>query len=97
MGEIAQSAPYIMQTGRAGTENVQYFIACEKQVICESKSLVDAVVDLIACYYVFDISYPKGVQGILVFFEHCVFCMKFPQPLPLCLQKLVTSLKEVAI
>jgi len=52
VGEIAQSAPYIVQTGRAGTENVQYFIACEKQVICESKSLVDAVVDLIACYNV---------------------------------------------
>jgi len=60
VGEIAQSAPYIVQTGRAGTENVQYYIACEKQVICESKSLIDAIVDLIACYYVFDISYPKG-------------------------------------
>ena len=97
ISEIAQSAPYIVQTGRAGSENVQFFIACERQVVCESKSLLDAVIDLIACYYVFDISYPKGVQGILVFFEHCVFCMKFSQPLPLCTQKLVTSLKKVAV
>ena len=94
ISEIAQSAPYIVQTGRAGSENVQFFIACERQVVCESKSLLDAVIDLIACYYV---SYPKGVQGILVFFEHCVFCMKFSQPLPLCTQKLVTSLKKVAV
>ena len=46
---------------------------------------------LITCYYVFDISNPKGMQGILGFFEHCVFCMKFSQPLPLCAQKLATS------
>ena len=97
VGEIAQSAPYIIQTGRAGSENVQFFIACERQIVCECKSLLDAIIDLIACYYVFDISYPKGVQGILVFFEHCVFCMKFSQPLPVCKQKLVTSLKKVAV
>ena len=97
VGEIAQSAPYIIQTGRAGSENVQFFIACERQIVCESKSLLDAIIDLIACYYVFDISYPKGVEGILVFFERCVFSVKFSQPLPVCTQKLVTSLKRVAV
>ena len=85
-----------MQTGTVGSKNVQFFIACEKQVVCESKSLLDAIIDMIACYYVFDISYPKGVQGALVFFEHCVFSMKSSQPLPLCAQKLVTSLSKVA-
>ena len=95
VGEIAQSAPYIIQTGRAGSENVQFFIACERQIVCESKSLLDAIIDLIA--YVFDISYPKRVEGILVFFERCVFSVKFSQPLPVCMQKLVTSLKRVAV
>ena len=72
MGEIVQAAPYIVQTGRAGTENVQYFIAWKRQVICESKSfIVDAIVDLTTSVTMSDISYPKGVQGILVFFEHC--------------------------
>ena len=65
--EIAQSAPYIIQTRRAGSENAQLFIACERQIVCESKSLLDTVIDLIACYYVFDISYPEGVQSVLVF------------------------------
>ena len=33
VGEIAQSAPYIIQTGRAGSENVQFFIACESKLL----------------------------------------------------------------
>jgi len=44
---------------------------------------MNAIIDIIACYYVFDISYPKGVQGILVFFETLCFCVKFSLPLPL--------------
>ena len=36
VGDIAQSTPYIVRTGRAGFENVQHFIACERLVIFES-------------------------------------------------------------
>ena len=97
IGDICQSAPYIVQTGRAGDENVQYFIACEQAVLCESKSLQDAIIDLIATYYVFDISYPKGIEGVLIFFEHCIFCLKYSQSLPMCTQKLVTSLSKIII
>lgn len=71
--QITQSAPYIAQTGVAGTENAQYFIACEQAVLCESKSVEDAIIDLLAVYYVFNISYPKGISAILLFFFNIVF------------------------
>ena len=43
------------------SEIPQSAIACKRQIVCESKLLLDAVIDLIACYYVFDICYPKSI------------------------------------
>ena len=57
VSDINQSAPYNLRTGQAGSENVQYFTACEKAVLCESRPLQYAIIDLIASYHVFDISY----------------------------------------
>ena len=35
------------KAGRPGTENSQYFIACEKDVHCDCKLLKDALLDLV--------------------------------------------------
>ena len=43
------------------SEIPQSAIACKRQIVCESKLLLDAVNDLIACCYVFDICYTKGI------------------------------------
>ena len=64
---IDQKAPYLVITGRPGTENSQYFIACEKVVHCDCKSLKDALLDLVLTYYVYDISYPKPLSAFLSF------------------------------
>ena len=59
VGKTSQSAPYIIITGEAGQETTQYFIACEKAIFTEAKSILDAVVDLLAVYYVSNIAYPR--------------------------------------
>ena len=59
---------------------------------------MNAIIDLIASYYVFDISYPKGVQGHFrhfSFLRTLHFLYSFVNHCPLCV-KLVTSLKKVA-
>ena len=71
---IEQKAPYLVITGRPGIENSQYFIACEKVVYCDCKSLKDALLDLVVTYYVYNISYPKPLSAFFVF-QHFVFGM----------------------
>ena len=71
-----QLEPYIVVAGKPGMDRTQFFIVCEQALLFESKSLRDAFVDLIATYYVFNISYPKSVCGVHLFFQHFVFNLK---------------------
>ena len=95
VGYINQSAPYIVVTGKPGTENSQYFISCERAILLESKTMRDACLDLIATYFVFNISYPKPVSAILLFFQHYMFDIKDKQSIPVNLSKLLTNLKII--
>lgn len=92
---IEQKAPYLVITGRPGTENSQYFIACEKVVHCDCKSLKDALLDLVVTYYVYDISYPKPLSAFFVFLQHFVFGMKDRQHVPLSASKLWQNLSKL--
>lgn len=49
----------------------QIFISGEDQVFveCPNLNLTEALVDLISCYYVFDMSYPTCMVGILHFLQ----------------------------
>ena len=93
--QIGQSEPYIVATGQPGDENAQFFIACEQAILLESKSVQDALVDLIATYFVFDMAYPKSVSGILLFFQHVVFGIQDKQKSPPCLSKLMHNLSTL--
>lgn len=50
-------------TGDLEDDTPQYFICAENSLILESRSLSDALIDLIGSYYVFDVSYPKAIIG----------------------------------
>ena len=93
--KIEQAAPYIVTTGIAGEEQFQIFICAEQSVILESKSMKDALIDLIAAYFVFDISYPKYLDSVLIFIQHFVFNLKDQQPLPNAAVKLVANLEKL--
>ena len=93
--QIPQSEPYIIVTGKAGEENAQYFVCVEKALLTESKSLRDAILDVICAYYVFDIAYPRSVVGIFLFFQQNVFSLKDSQKPPPCLSKLLQNIQAV--
>ena len=54
----------------------QFFIIAEKQVICESHSLSLALVDMIATYFTFNMSYPDTLYIII---QHHVLDIKDDQ------------------
>lgn len=93
--QIDQAAPFLLVTGISGEEHSQVFICGERSVLFESKSIKDSLIDLIATYYVFDISYPKCLNSVLLFFQHFVFNLKDQQPLPNATTKLVTNLQKI--
>ncbi len=95
--KVPQAAPYLVSTGIPGEENAQFFVACEQAILCESKCLRDAIVDLIASYYVFDMAYPKGMTALYQFFQQYVFSIKDSSPLPTCTLKLVTNLTRLSV
>lgn len=96
VSEIEQSAPFILFTGAsAGDENTQFFVCCEQAIYLESGSVKDVIIDLICTYYVFDIAYPKSLNAILLFIQHCVFKLTDQQPLPPATSKLVGTLKKI--
>lgn len=94
VSKVSQAEPFIAVTGRAGEENAQFYVICEKSVLLECKTLCDALIDQIASYYVFDIAYPKSVAGVMLFFQHHVFSLKDKQqPRALtCLCKLIQNI-----
>jgi hypothetical protein len=82
-------------TGKPGEENAQYFVCVEKALLTESKSLRDAILDVICAYYVFDISYPRSLAGIFLFFQQNVFGIKDSQNPPPCLSKSLQNIEAV--
>lgn len=94
VNEIQQASPFIMITGVPGDENCQFFICGEKDVFLESKTLKDAIIDLISFYFVFDLAYPKYLNAILLFFQHYVFRLTDNQVVPMQVIKLVGNLKK---
>jgi len=87
-------SPFIVTTGIPGDENSQIFICGEKNIFLESKMIMDAVIDLISFYFVYDIVYPKYLDSILIFFQHYVFKLTDKQPVPVPLIKLIGNLKK---
>ena len=47
------------------------------------------MLDMIAAYFVFDISYPKSTSPALIFIQHKVLGLQDDQPVPLAAAKLI--------
>ena len=90
-----QSAPFIVLTGLHDDSTIQYFICVEQTIYVEVKRLTDAIIDLIATYSVFNISYPRSISPVLIFFQHFVFGLTDKQGVPTSTVKLVGSLQKI--
>lgn len=87
-----QREPFILVLGPVGQENTQYFICAERALTVECSSFREALLDLLCCYYVFNIQYPSTVSGIFLFFQHFVCNLKDEQIHPNCLAKLLKNI-----
>ena len=65
--DIAHSAPYIVISGNLEEDNTQFFVCAEQRILLESNTVKDAILDMIASYFVFDISYSKSTGAALIF------------------------------
>ena len=90
--ETSQSEPFIAVLGKVGEVGTQYFICAEKDLIIQAKTLKDALLDLICSYYIFNISYPKTISAVFIFFQHIVCNLKDAQVHPKCLCKLLQNI-----
>lgn len=90
---VAEVSPYIVVLG--DISGCQYFIVCEKEVLVEAKSMKDAIIDLMAAFYVFDIAYPKSTAPVLLFIQRYVLNIKDSQPMPPSCSRLITSLNKL--
>ena len=95
ISEVTQSEPFLLLTGQPGMENSQVFICCEGQLYLESKSIKDALLDLISTYFVFDIVYPKNLRNVLLFNQHFAFDLPDQQPVSSALSTFVTNLQKL--
>ena len=93
--EVAQSVPFILVTGKPGTDASQIFICCEGQIYIESKSMKDALFDLISTYFIFDIAYPKSLCSVLMFLQHHVFNLHDDQMASSTVKTLVANLEKL--
>jgi len=76
ISKVEQSEPFIVATSKLDSAISQIFICCEGKMFLESKSMGDAIVDLMSVYYVFDISYPKPLRAMMIFLQHHVFSLE---------------------
>ena len=97
MSQDTQSEPHIYVLCHTdATRSDQYLIIGEKNCIAEATSCIGSILNLIACYYAFDISYPKSLQAILLFFQKTVFNIGDNNlVLPSSLCSLISSLNSV--
>lgn len=72
--EIDENAPYIVQGGPVATR--QWFIAVEKTILLSVDNFAMAVIAMMACYYVFDIAYPKKWNSCLLFIAKHLLALK---------------------
>ena len=72
--EIDENAPYIVQGGPVTTR--QWCIAVEKSILFSVDNSTMAVIAMMACYYVFDIAYPKQWNSCLLFIAKHLLALK---------------------
>jgi len=95
ISKIKQSAPYLVIIGVPGDINCQIFACAEQETVLECRSVSDAIIDLIAAYFTFNISYPKFIKCLLLFIQHFIFGFKYSQEVPMAVKNIVRNLEKM--
>lgn len=75
-------------------DSIQFYIVVEKQVLLESDSIKDSIIDLISVYFTFDIAYPKLLYPVCLFLQHHVLDIVDKQRVPNNVTILLSSLDK---
>ena len=76
-------------------EETSYHIIVEEEANCELTSIESALIHLVGSYFVYDITYPKPFQSLLLMIQHYVFGLEDSQRDPPAVIEIVTSLKKM--
>ena len=86
--------PYIAVINMDFSMNM--FLVVEREIVCNIKSVFQAVQLLLAAYYVFNIRYPNLLGGFFVFLKCYVFKLKaVREKLPVLVTQLYSVLDAV--
>ena len=70
-------------------------MCAEQETVIESSSVSDAMIDLIAAYFTFNITYPKFIKCLLLFIQHFVFGLKDSQEVPMVVTNIIRNLEKM--
>lgn len=92
--QVDQSAPYFIRL--TNTESMQYAVVAEEEVLfSEINDVQTAMLAVFACYYAFDMKYPKFLSCSLKFFQHFVFNIECKTKLPPSIVTFRDNLRKV--
>ena len=76
-------------------EETTFHIMVEEEATCEVSSFESALIHLVGSYFLYDITYPKPVQSLLLMIQHYVFGLEDSQQDTPAVIEIVTSLKKI--
>ena len=91
--EVKSDAPYIAAFGISIDDLCDFKVVIERENIVSVSSLSYAVHCCIACYYIYNISFPCDSSPILVFFEKIIYGLKPSKKLSLTASILIDTLE----
>lgn len=85
--------PFIILKGHLDSHDQELHLAADKQLLCSfTGSLVEAILGLISCYYVFMFNNPAGLKNIFLHLQKCILQIHDGRKLP---ASVITFVNEI--
>lgn len=89
---LSENHPYLGVV--IGGTSLQVYVIVERTVL-ETVEVSSALSGLIATYFSFNMSYPKGLYPLLIFIQHFLLGIKDKQVTPITLTKFLSSVDKI--
>ena len=73
--DVQELAPTLLVVGNLN-EVKEVFLVIEKTIVCQIRSIDEPPLLLLAAFYSFNISYPKGLETMYKLLEYCILGKK---------------------
>lgn len=85
-----RNEPHILMV----SNRVQFFVCTERNILAEGASLIEALKDLIAAFFIFDMEYPKSLYPLLIFLQRYVLNIRDSQRIPPIVTRVMSTLDQ---